>query len=62
MIKMDKKDAEALSKEWGDKPCEHPRWGKVYEVGSHTDYVCLQCGLTVTPDIYEQFKQEKKQK
>ena len=41
---MQRKDAEKLRKEWGNKPCNHPHIDKLYELGFHTDYVCTQCG------------------
>jgi hypothetical protein len=43
--KMQTRDAEALRKAWGDKPCAHPQLVKEYYLGTHTlEYVCTQCG------------------
>lgn len=41
---MQSKDAAKLRKEWGNKPCNHPSIGRLYDLGSHDGYVCLQCG------------------
>ncbi|HOW87124.1 MAG TPA: hypothetical protein P5561_03360 [Candidatus Omnitrophota bacterium] len=42
---MQANEAERLRKEWGAKPCEHPKWEKEYILGSDTgDKVCSQCG------------------
>ena len=54
MIKIQTEDAKRLQKEWGDKPCHHPAWGNECYLATTTgDYVCLQCGLTASPDYYE---------
>jgi hypothetical protein len=38
-----------LEQEWGDKPCDHPRLGKVYYTGAFlTNYACTQCGKEFT--------------
>lgn len=48
-IQMD--DAEKLRKNWGDKPCDHPRTAKEYHLGSQTgDRICTTCGRVVEPD------------
>ena len=47
---MDYSKAEELRKQWGNKPCSHPKfekethlgWGYVQEKTG--DYVCTQCG------------------
>ncbi len=60
MMRISTKEAERLQKEWGDKECNHPSWGKE---DFFKDYVCLQCGLTIAPCCYEAlFKNAKKQK
>lgn len=42
---MQIKEAAALRKSWGDKPCDHPALSKEYHFGSATgDYVCTTCG------------------
>jgi hypothetical protein len=44
---MQMKDAEALRKQWGGKPCNHPTFAKEYALGtSTTDYICTQCGAS----------------
>lgn len=44
---MEMLDAMKISKEWGNKPCDHPRVEKEYHSGAGTgDYVCTQCGQT----------------
>ena len=54
MKKIQSEDAKKLQSEYGDKICNHPSWGKECYLGMTTgDYVCLQCGLTVSPDYYE---------
>lgn len=54
MIKIQTKEAKKLQTKWGNKPCNHPSWGKECTLATTTgDYVCLQCGLTVSPDFYE---------
>lgn len=43
---MQFKEALALKKVWGDKPCNHPNVEKEYYLGTATgDYVCTTCGL-----------------
>lgn len=41
---MQSKDAAKLRIEWGNKPCNHPRILKLYDLGAHDGYVCAQCG------------------
>lgn len=54
MIKIQTKEAKKLQAKWGNKSCNHPSWGKECTLATTTgDYVCLQCGLTVSPDFYE---------
>jgi len=37
--------AKKLREEWGEKPCDHPKFEKEYYADTHTlDYVCKQCG------------------
>jgi DNA-directed RNA polymerase subunit RPC12/RpoP len=46
---MQAKKAAAIREEWGDEPCEHPKFAKEYSAGARTgDYVCTQCGAKVT--------------
>jgi hypothetical protein len=46
---MHKKQAAALQKEWGAKPCAHPSLAREYDLGKRTgNYVCTQCGTTLT--------------
>jgi hypothetical protein len=40
-------EARELRKEWGNKPCDHPRVVKEYYLGTSTgDYVCTTCGTS----------------
>ncbi len=42
---LQSKEAEALRKAWGDKPCKHPNLEKEYYLGADTgDWVCTICG------------------
>lgn len=41
---MQSKDAYKLREDWGNKPCDHPEIGRLYDLGVHDGYVCLQCG------------------
>jgi hypothetical protein len=44
---MQMRDATELRKQWGDRPCSHPRLTKEYDLGAHTgDWVCTTCGET----------------
>ncbi len=41
--------AQKLKEEWGNKPCEHPRFGKVYYTGAFLiNYACTTCGADFT--------------
>lgn len=58
---MQMNEAMQVSKEWGNKPCDHPSVEKEYHLGTQTgDYVCTQCGQTRSNrdgfrnDIYKQ--------
>lgn len=54
MLKIQSEEAKKLQENWGGKPCEHPEWGKEYYLATNTgDYVCLQCGLTVSEESYK---------
>ncbi len=56
---MDAKKARALTKNWGDKPCNHPSIDKEYDAGSSTgDYICTQCGQVIDKDEWKK-EQEK---
>jgi hypothetical protein len=47
MRSIQMEDVEKLKKQWGNKPCDHPRLLKEYHLGMATgDYVCEQCGQT----------------
>lgn len=42
---MQMKEAAALRKSWGDRPCSHPTLDKEYHLGAQTgDVVCTTCG------------------
>ena len=44
---MQRKCADALKLEWGDKPCDHPAFAKEYDLGERTGrFICTQCGST----------------
>ena len=46
---MQRKRANALREEWGDKPCDHPAFAKEYDLGARTgNYICTQCGAIFT--------------
>ncbi len=46
---MQMKRARKLSEEWGGKPCDHPAFAKLYDMGVQTgQYVCTQCGAPFT--------------
>ncbi len=54
MIKIQTEEAKKLQVKWSSKPCKHPSWGKECYLATRTgDYVCLQCGLMVSPDYYK---------
>ena len=38
-----------LKEEWGDKPCDHPSFQRLYYTGAFlTVYCCTQCGKEFT--------------
>ena len=42
--------AKRLEEAWEKKPCSHPSFQKEYYLSSQTgDYICTQCGKTITP-------------
>ncbi len=42
---MQLKRATQLAEAWGDAPCDHPAFAKLYDMGVQTGkYVCTQCG------------------
>lgn len=44
---MQMKRAKELADAWGEAPCEHPAFAKLYDMGVKTGgYVCTQCGAT----------------
>lgn len=47
--------AEELRREWGDKPCAHPKIVREYIAGMHTGYVCSQCGKDFDDQEREEF-------
>jgi hypothetical protein len=41
--------AKELAAAWGDAPCDHPAFAKLYDKGVKTgDYVCTQCGRVLS--------------
>lgn len=54
---MQMKKAIAVRAEWGDKPCDHPRLSKAYDLGKQTGgYLCDQCGRSITRREREEIK------
>jgi hypothetical protein len=46
---MEYYDVQKLMKAWGDKPCDHPAFEKIYYAGAFlTVYCCRQCGKEFT--------------
>lgn len=46
---MQKKRADILKREWGGRPCAHPKLAKEYDMGERTgSYVCTQCGTVLS--------------
>ena len=42
---MKRKRAIELQQAWGDEPCEHPSFSKVYDQGVRTgNFACTRCG------------------
>jgi hypothetical protein len=41
--------AQKLKESWGNKPCDHPNFEKVYYAGAYLiTYACTQCGSEFT--------------
>ena len=41
--------SQKLKEDWGNKPCEHPSFEKIYYAGAFlTVYCCTQCGKEFT--------------
>lgn len=66
---MNIKRAEALRKQWGDKPCSHPSFEvETYPATKETgwlenktdDYVCTQCGESFTKEEKEKIERERR--
>ena len=46
---MEYDSAQKLKQEWGNKPCYHPRFEKVYYRGAFLiNYACTTCGADFT--------------
>jgi len=46
---MEYNTVQKLKEEWGNKPCDHPRFEKVYYTGAFLiNYACTQCGADFT--------------
>ena len=41
---MQLKKAQRLAADWGDKPCTHPQWDRLYIDGDHVGEACTRCG------------------
>jgi hypothetical protein len=53
-------DAAQLRRQWGDRPCDHPRFSKEYHLGADTgDYICEQCGKCFAPQEMRQIEEER---
>ena len=47
---MQSRRAAVLRREWGDRPCSHPRFEKEHDINAWTGaHVCAQCGRTFSP-------------
>jgi hypothetical protein len=58
---MQMRDASALRKRWGNKPCSHPHLEKEYDLGAATgDYVCTTCGEAGWGSDWNEKKDAKK--
>lgn len=54
---MQAKKAAAIRAAWGGKPCDHSSLSKEYDLGKQTgDYVCGQCGKTISPRERKEIK------
>ena len=56
---MQLRQAQYLSKQWGDKPCSHPQWARMYIHGDHVGEACTRCGMD--KDEYDAKLQQKQQ-
>ena len=57
---MQARDAAQLRKEWGNKPCDHPKWEREYDLGAQTgDYVCTTCGKVEWEGDFKKMQQAK---
>ncbi len=46
---MEYYQTQRLKEEWGNKPCSHPAFEKVYYTGAFLiNYACTQCGADFT--------------
>jgi len=46
---MEYAKSQKLKEEWGNKPCDHPRFEKVYFTGAFLlNYSCTTCGADFT--------------
>jgi hypothetical protein len=46
---MKLKKAQELREAWGSKPCDHPAFAKLYDMGERTGgFACTQCGASFT--------------
>lgn len=58
MIGMDYKKAEELRKEWGSKPCSHPK-GFVKETHLDSEFVAVKTGDLVCPICGQDFTKDE---
>lgn len=59
-MSIQNEETRKLSKQWGDKPCDHPHLEKEYYLGTATgDYVCTTCGAAGSGRNWTQKRDEK---
>ena len=53
--------AKRLEGAWENKPCSHPSFQKEYYLSSQTgDYICTQCGATITLQEKEEIEKRRR--
>jgi hypothetical protein len=60
---MEYAKSQKLKEEWGDKPCDHPRFEKVYFTGAFLlNYSCTTCGADFTIGQKMEIEEARKEK
>lgn len=55
--------AQKLRESWGDRPCDHPKFEKVYYTGAFLiNYACTQCGTEFTIAQKLEIEERRKKK